>query len=139
VVQKKTRYQHGIKSCDNGLELEDLIGQLGDSIDLVVAEILGDLGHGRDHRRGSAKEDLDVGSGLGHVLLDHVGGDETNTAGPALGRGVEDVVDLELGVLLGEKVELGLQNDILLGNVGKDEVDDGLVCGVLDNGADDLF
>lgn len=73
------------------------------------------------------------------MLLDHVSVDEANTAGPALGRGVEDVVDLELGVLLGEEVELGLQDDIFLGDVGKDEVDDGLICGVLDNSADDLF
>lgn len=121
------------------LELEDLVGQLGDSVDLVVTEILGNLGHGRDHGRGSTEEDLDVGSGLGHVLLDHVSVDEANTAGPALGRGVKDVVDLELGVLLGEEVELGLQDDVLLGDVGKDEVNDGLVRGVLNNSADDLF
>ena len=48
-------------------------------------------------------------------------------------------MDLELGVLLGEEVELSLQDDIFLGDVGKDEVDDGLICGVLDNSADDLF
>lgn len=73
------------------------------------------------------------------MLLDHVSVDEANTASPALGRGVKDVVDLELGVLLGEEVELGLQDDVLLGDVGKDEVDDGLIRGVLDNSTDDLF
>lgn len=73
------------------------------------------------------------------MLLDHVGGNETNTAGPALRRGVEDIVDLELRVLLREKVELGPQDDILLGDVGKEKVDFGLILGVLDDGADDLF
>ena len=73
------------------------------------------------------------------MLLDHVSRHETDTTSPTLGRGVEDVVDLELRVLLREQVELGLQQDVLSGHVGKDQVDLGLVLGVLHDGADDLF
>lgn len=82
------------------LKLEDLVRELRDGVDLVVSEILGDLGHGRDHGRGTAKQDLDVGSRRRHMLLDHVSVNKSNAAGPALGSVVQNVVNLELRVLL---------------------------------------
>jgi hypothetical protein len=121
------------------LELEDLVRKLGDSVDLVITEILGDLGHGRDHRRGSAQEDLDVSSRGRDVLLDHVGVHKSNATSPSLRGIVENIVDLELRVLLGEQVQLCPQQDILLVHVGKDKVDLGLVLGVLHNGTNDLL
>ena len=121
------------------LELEDLVRELGDGVGLFVTEILGDLGHGRDHGGRAAEKDLDVSSRGGHVLLDHVSVHKADATGPSLGGIVKNVVDLELGVLLGKQVQLGLQQDVVLVNVGKDEVDLGLVLGVLHNGTDDLF
>ncbi len=73
------------------------------------------------------------------MLLDHVSVNKTNAAGPALGSGVQNIVHLELGVFLRQKVELSLQDNVLLRDVGEDEVDLGLVLGVLDNGTDDLY
>lgn len=63
------------------------------------------------------------------TYLEHVGGDEANAAGPALGRVVEDVVDPEAGVLLGQGVEVLLEQNVVGVDVGKDEVDLGLVAG----------
>lgn len=121
------------------LELEDLIRQLGNGIDLVVSEFLSDLGHGSDHRRRSAKQDLDVRSGFGEVFLDHVRANKANTASPALWRGVQNIVNLELRVLLGQQIELGLQDDILPSDIGEDQANLSLVLWVFDNSADDLF
>lgn len=121
------------------LELENLVGELGDGVGLIVTEILGNLGHGGDHWGRSTKENLNVSSRGRHVLLDHVSVHKADATGPSLRGIVKNVVDLELGVLLGEQVQLGLQQDVLVVNVGKDEVDLGLVLGVLHNGTDDLF
>jgi len=76
----------------------------------------------------------------GQVLLDHLLGDEADAALPALGRVVEDVVDLELVRVLGrERVELALEEDVGLGDVGVDERQLGLVLRVLERGPDDLL
>lgn len=75
------------------------------------------------------------------TYLDHIGRDVANAAGPALGRVVEDVVDAEALVLGGERVQVLLEQDVLLRDVGEDEVDLGAVAGGLaaaDDGLDDL-
>ena len=71
---------------------------------------------------------------------DHVGGDIADATSPALRRLVEDVVDADTGVLSGERVEVLLEEDVLGRDVGKDEVDLGLVSGsaASDDGPDDL-
>lgn len=70
----------------------------------------------------------------------HVGGDVADATGPALGRVVEDVVDADALVLGGERVEVLLEEDILRGDIGKDEVHLGLVAlrTTTHNGADNL-
>lgn len=71
---------------------------------------------------------------------DHVGGDVADTAGPALGGLVENVVHADAGVLLGQGIEILLEEDVLGGDVGEDEVDLGAVTllTAADDGADDL-
>lgn len=71
---------------------------------------------------------------------DHVGSDVANTSGPALGRLVKDVVNPEAAVLLGEGIEVLLEQDVLGGDVGEDEVHLSLVAGstAADDGADNL-
>lgn len=70
----------------------------------------------------------------------HVGGDVAHTTGPALGRPVQDVVHPEAAVLGDEGVQVLLEQDVLLGDVGEDEVDLGPVAGLAaaDDGLDDL-
>lgn len=75
------------------------------------------------------------------TYLDHVGRDVTDTTSPAIGRVVEDVVDAEALVLGGERVEVLLEQNVLLRDVGEDEVDLGAVASALaaaDDGLDDL-
>lgn len=58
-----------------------------------------------------------------------------------IGRGlVEDVVDAETLILSGECIEILLEEDVLGGDVGEDEVDLGDIAGLAaaDDGADDL-
>lgn len=76
----------------------------------------------------------------GQVFLNHLLGDEPDAAGPAFGRVVEDVVDLELVRVLGrELVEFGFQEDVRLVDVGVDQGDVGPVERVLGDGADQLL
>lgn len=71
---------------------------------------------------------------------DHVGGDVADAASPALRGTVENVVHADALVLLHDGVEVLLEQDVLGGDVGKDEVDLGLVAqlAAAHNGADDL-
>lgn len=57
------------------------------------------------------------------TYLDHVGSHEANTAGPALGRVVQHVVHAETLILLGQLLELLLEQDVIRVDVGKDQVD----------------
>jgi hypothetical protein len=54
------------------LESEDLVFQLADWSGLGEAETLGGLLHGADHRWGTAEKDLDIGSWLWKVFLQHI-------------------------------------------------------------------
>lgn len=77
------------------------------------------------------------------TYLDHVRRHESYTTGPALGRVVQDIVDAETIVLLGQLVELLLEQDIVGVDVGEDQVDLGgvvtTVAGtVANNSLDDL-
>ena len=121
------------------LELEDLVGQLGDSVDLVISKLLSDLGHGRDHGGRATQQHLDIRCRCRHVFLDHICIHEPHSSSPALGGIVEHIVDLELGVLLGEEVQLGLEEDIVLVHVCENKVDQRLVLWVLHDRSDDLF
>lgn len=66
-----------------------------------------------DLPRRAAHKDLELLAllGPGDALLDRVGGDVAAQAGPVGGRLVEDVVDLEARVALGERVELLAEED----------------------------
>lgn len=74
------------------------------------------------------------------TYVDHVGSDVAYATSPTLLGLVEDVVNADTRVLLSESVEVLLEKDILGSNVGKDEVDLGLVSGssATNDGADDL-
>lgn len=54
--------------------------------------------------------------------LDHIRSNESNTACPALWWVVEHVVHAELGVLPGQLVQILTQQDIVLIDIGKDEI-----------------
>lgn len=70
----------------------------------------------------TAEEHLSIRSRRRKVLLDHISRDEALAPSPLGRRLVKDVVDREtLGVLLGQAVELGFEQDILQLDVGVDE------------------
>lgn len=72
------------------------------------------------------------------TYLNHIGGHEADTAGPALGRVVENVVDAESIVLLLQLLELVLEQDVLGVDVGEDQVNlGGVVATVAGTVADD--
>jgi hypothetical protein len=122
------------------LEAEDLVVQLADGLGLFVAKALSSLLHCRNHGRGAANKNLDIASRRGKLLLDHIGRNEADAAVPLLGRVVEHVVDAELGVLGGERIEILFEQDILRVDVGEDEVHFGVVtlATAADDGLDDL-
>lgn len=122
------------------LEAEDLVLELADWPCLLVSQALGGLLERRDHGRGTAHEDLDIGCGCGELSLDHVGGDETHAAVPLLRRVVQDIVYPELGVFGRDSVNVLLEQDILWVDVGEDEIDLGLVacCAAAQDCLDDL-
>lgn len=129
----------GCKPSPTSSEAKDLVLELADGARRLVAELLKVLGHGLGHGRRSAHEDLDVVGGLGQILLDRLLGDEADAALPARGSLVEEVVDAELVLVLdGKFVELLLEQDVGLLDVGVDKVDLGLVGWVLERSADDL-
>ena len=70
-----------------------------------------------------------IGGEIERAYRDHVGGHVAHTAGPALGRVIQHVVYPKARVLLGQGVKVLLEKDVLLGDVGKDEVNLGLVAG----------
>ena len=122
------------------LEHKDWVRELANGIRKRVLEIVKVLLHSSNHRRGTADEDLAVRlSGVLEVGLDVLLGDEADTARPA-GRGVvEDVVNLELlGVRGLEVLELLVQEDVGLVDVGVEERHGGLVLRVPEDGTDDL-
>lgn len=61
------------------------------------------------------------------AYLNHIGSHEADTAGPALGRVVENVVDAESIVRLLQFLELVLEQDVLGVDVGEDQVNLGSV------------
>lgn len=72
------------------------------------------------------------------TYLNHIGSHEADTAGPALGRVVENVVDAESIVLLLQFLELVLEQDVLGVDVGEDQVNLGsVVAAVAGTVADD--
>lgn len=71
---------------------------------------------------------------------DHFASDIANTASPALRWVVQDVVNANAAVLLDQSIKILAEQDILGGNVGKDQINFGLVASgtATDNGTDDL-
>lgn len=76
----------------------------------------------------------------GRTYGDHVGSNVTDTTSPTLRRVIEDIVNADTLVFGGEGIEVLLEEDILRSDVGKDEIDLGLVTlgTATNNGADDL-
>lgn len=65
-----------------------------------------------------------------HVVnsyLNHVGSNKTDATIPALRRLVQHVVDTEALIVRSERIEILLEQNVLLGDVGKDEVHLGAV------------
>lgn len=139
------------------LEGKDLVNELADRTGLLEAKALCCLLETANHGRRTAQKNLDIIGRLGKIFLehgqaenskverartyvDHVGSDVANATSPTLLGLVEDVVNADTRVLLSESVEVLLEKDILGSNVGKDEVDLGLVSGssATNDGADDL-
>lgn len=81
-----------------------------------------------------------MGSDEREPYRDHVSRNVTNAASPSSRGLVENVVHAESLVLLGERIEVLLEQNILGRDVGKDEIDLSLVAGgaAADDGADDL-
>lgn len=72
------------------------------------------------------------------TYLNHIRSHEADTAGPALGRVVENVVDAESIVFLLQLLELVLEQDVLGVDVGEDQVNlGGVVATVAGTVADD--
>lgn len=140
-----------------------MVLELADGSWLVETKAVCGLLHGRHHRRRTANQQLHVGRWRWQMSLkrniisnahssknkrnhgfrphlDHISSDETNTAGPALWRVVENVVDPEALVLRGQVVQLLLAQDILRVDVCEDEIDLGPVPGgaAADDGLCDL-
>lgn len=149
------------------LEAEDLVRQLADRVGLLIFELLQVLLHGVDHRwrawkggkKGrwakrkkqlgmraaapalalTAQQDLDVVGRVGELFLDGLLRHKAAAALPTLWRLVEEVVDTEaLRVILGDAVKLLAQQNVVLLDIGVDEIDARLVLLVLDHGANDL-
>ena len=72
------------------------------------------------------------------MSLDNVRGHKANTAGPVLGSIVEHVVNVNVGVLGGNLIQLLSEQNVLLVNISVNEVDLGLIRGVSGDGSDDL-
>lgn len=133
----KTRLQH--------LELEDLVlavAQLSEvtaQLTLVRGAVLvardGLVKTGR-----TADKDLNVLlAGAGDDSLEELLSDETLALRPVLGRLVEDVEGAEtVRELVLELLELGLEKDVVGGDVTENEGDLGLVLRVLEDGAGEL-
>ena len=143
------------------LEGKDLVLQLADRTGLVVAERFGGLLETTNHGGRATDQDLDVVRGLWQPLLqtsgqrhlhhgdrrvermtysDHVASNVANTARPVLRWVVKDVVNANVGILVGESVKILLEQNVLSGDIGEDEVN---LCPVTSsatthNGADDL-
>lgn len=60
---------------------------------------------------------------------DHIRGNVSNTASPVLGRVVQHVVYTDIGVLSGKCIKVILEQNVLLCDVGENEVDLSLVTG----------
>jgi hypothetical protein len=139
------------------LEAEYLVLELGHRLGRLETELDGSLLHRADHGRRTADEELDVRCSLRTPLLyhfistlrichgkmsgtyiNHIGGDESLATRPSLRRVVQHVVDTEVRVGFGKFIQVILQEDILVVDVGKDQINLSLVLGVVGDGAHNL-
>lgn len=127
------------------LELEDLVlavAQLLQSTRQIALVRRADLGaaDGLVQTRGPANKELDVVFlGLREHSLQQVLGDVALTASPALGRVVQDIEGPEaLGIGVLEVLELLLQENVILGDIAKNQSHLSLVLGVLEDLASQL-
>lgn len=128
-------------ASDAALESKDLVLKLADGASLLEPKGLGSLLEAADHGGRTADEDLDVVRRLREPFLagvlvnqgksqrfseysyrNHVSSNIADTARPALRGLIQDIVDAESRVILGERIQILLEKDILLGDVGEDEV-----------------
>jgi hypothetical protein len=118
----------------------DFVMKFADGIGSRECQFLEVLLHGIDHRRRTAKEKLAVGSvWVWKMFLDMLFGDEANAAFPGRRGVIEDKEDLELAwVEPQELMQVVLEKDIFLVDVGVDESNSGFVLGIAKNGTDDL-
>jgi hypothetical protein len=86
----------------------------------------------------SQKPRVDARKGRVESYLDHVRGDETNTTSPTFRGVVENIVYPNVIVLGGQLIQILLQQNVFLVDVGKDEINLRPVLGVLGDGTDDL-
>lgn len=75
--------------------------------------------------------------------LDHLGSNKSNATSPALGRVVQNVVDVEVRILSSQHIQLLLKEDVIWVDIGEDQVQFGGVVAaiaraVANNGLDDL-
>lgn len=100
--------------------------------------------HSRNHRWGPTHQHLTIRTRRRQPLLDHLLADEPNTPSPSLRRVVQHIVHLQSrwlpcpGIAVQNRLDLVLEEDVLLVDVGVDEGDGGVVEGVLQGGFDDL-
>lgn len=120
--------QH-VKRCNGttSLEAENLILQLTNGPRLFESQTLSRLLHSGHHRWRPTNQNLDILGRGWKLLLDHISGNKTDASVPLLRRVVEHVVDAELGVLGGERIEFVFEQDIFGVDVGKDEIDLGFI------------
>lgn len=72
------------------------------------------------------------------TYLDHISRNEPNTPLPTLRGVVKDIVNTEVLMICRKLIQVLLEEDILLVNIGKEEVDLSLVLGILRDSADNL-
>lgn len=122
------------------LENKNLVFRLRNRSSLLIAQVGSSLLHGRNHGRWTANKDLGVFFGSCKLPLNHLFSDKPKRSNPLVGLGVlvENIVDLEVGVLGCKLVNVVLEKNVLVSNVGKNQAHVGQVLGVANNGTDDL-
>jgi hypothetical protein len=92
-----------------------------------------------EEKERTTQQNFDIVRGFRHVLLDLPLRDESSTPVPSRRRVVQHVIHFESpGERFSQRVQLLLEQDILGADIGVDQAEFGLVCGVLQDSANDL-
>jgi hypothetical protein len=118
----------------------DLVLKFANGIRSGEVKFLNVLFHRSDHGRGPADKEFAVALvRVAEMVFDMIFGDETDASLPGRRGIIEDKIDLEtVGMELGELVQVFLEEDIVVIDIGVDEADFSRVAGVAKNSADDL-